>query len=79
MNFRLEVKENGEMHLVGNDISMRAFASVMGQAIGKVASKTAKLEVGQDMMDILEELGDKVIIPSFLEGAGCRLKEETDG
>lgn len=76
MTFKLEFKEDGAIHFVGDDVNAKAFASVLGQLIGKVVAETVKLQDGVEMMDVLKELGDEVIIPSFLVGAGCKKMEE---
>ena len=50
------------------------FVDLMGQLAGAIVQKCMKPEA--DAKKTIIEVSEKVLIPAYLEGAGCTLKEE---
>ena len=51
------------------------FIQMVGYALGRFVVQN--LKEGVDVMDSLREVSEEVLIPAYLEGAGCRkVKEE---
>lgn len=63
----------------GNKVHPIEVINLMAYEMGRLVGKTCEPQDGYSMMDILKYIGDEKILPAFLLGAGCRLKEECDG
>lgn len=44
----------------------------ISMALGNMTDKTIKLGNGESRMDAFKEICENVVIPGFLEGAGCK-------
>lgn len=44
----------------------------ISMALGDMTDRTIKLDKGEERMDAYREICENVLIPSFLEGAGCK-------